>query len=68
MVTAGHRAAMLYVVQRTDTDRFTLARDIDPAYGAAFDKALAAGVEMLAYQCRMSPEEIEVTTRLPIVD
>ena len=30
------------------------ARDIDPAYGLAFDRARAAGVETLAYTCRIS--------------
>ena len=48
MVESGHRAVMLYLVQRTDCASFDLARDLDPAYGAAFDKARAAGVEVLA--------------------
>jgi sugar fermentation stimulation protein A len=37
MVTAGARAVMLYVIQIGSAQRFSLARDIDPAYGAAFD-------------------------------
>ena len=65
MVTAGHRAVMLFLVQRADATRFALARDVDPAYGAAFDRARAAGVEMLVYRCHVTPEEIAVTTRLP---
>ena len=67
MVAAGKRAAMLYLVQRSDTESLALARDIDPVYGAAFDAAHAAGVEMLAYQCQITPEEIVVTTRLPVL-
>ena len=53
MVAAGHRAVMLFLIQRGDTSAFALARDIDPAYAAAFDRAAAAGVEMLAYRCRV---------------
>lgn len=64
MVRAGHRAVMLYLVQRTDCSRFDLARDIDPAYGEAFDKAQAAGVEKLVYTTRISPEEILVDRAL----
>ncbi|MEJ0013241.1 MAG: DNA/RNA nuclease SfsA [Bauldia sp.] len=67
MKAAGHRAAMLYLVQRDDTAAMSISRDLDPAYGAAFDDARRAGVEMLAYQCRLSVEEIAVTTPLPVL-
>ncbi len=64
MVRAGHRAVMLYLVQRTDCDRFDLARDIDPAYGAAFDRARDTGVEKLVYTTRITPEEITLDRAL----
>ncbi len=55
---AGDRAVMLYLVQRTDCDRVGIAGDIDPAYAAGLAQARAAGVEVLAFDCRISPEEI----------
>ncbi len=64
MVAEGHRAVMLYLVQRDDCDAFNLARDIDPEYGEAYDKAIKAGVEILAYTCHITPEEIVVTSRV----
>ncbi|OED46438.1 sugar fermentation stimulation protein SfsA [Rhodobacteraceae bacterium (ex Bugula neritina AB1)] len=60
MVTQGHRAVMLYLVQRTDCSTFQLAADIDPAYADAFASARAAGVERLVYSTRISPDEITV--------
>src|SRR4051812_40705415 len=48
MAAAGHRAVMLFLVQIGSAQRFALARDIDPAYGRAFDLAREAGVEMIA--------------------
>ena len=45
MVAAGARAVMLFLVQIGSAERFALARDIDPAYGAPFDLARGAGVE-----------------------
>ncbi len=58
MVESGNRAIMLYLVQRNDGDDFSLARDIDPLYGAAFDDAVAKGVEALAIRCKISTTEI----------
>jgi sugar fermentation stimulation protein A len=58
---------MVYVVQRTDCDRFALAADVDPAYAAAFARAAAAGVEMLAYACRVTAAEIAIARPLPIL-
>ncbi len=43
MVATGARAMMLFVVQIGSSTAFALARDIDPAYGRAFDKACTAG-------------------------
>jgi sugar fermentation stimulation protein len=45
----GHRAVMVYLVQRNDASELALARDIDPAYGAAFDAARAAGVDAFVF-------------------
>jgi sugar fermentation stimulation protein A len=66
MVKAGHRAVMLYVVQRQDCDRFALAADIDPTYAAAFADAQAHGVEAIAYGCALSVEEIVLNKALTL--
>lgn len=65
MVAEGHRAVMLYLVQRTDCARLRLARDLDPAYGTAFDRAAAAGVETLAWDTAISPEGVSIRAPLP---
>ena len=67
MVKEGHRAVMLFLIQRNDATRLTLARDIDPGYGEAFDLARAVGVEAFAYRCRLSYEEIVVERRVSVV-
>ena len=68
MVKDGHRAVMFYLVQRGDgAAGVTIARDIDPAYGDALDKAKAAGVEIVAYGCKLNPEGITVAKPLPFL-
>jgi sugar fermentation stimulation protein A len=62
----GARAVMVYLVQRGDCDAFRLAADIDPGYAEAFRSVTAAGVEALAYACRLTTEEIAVERRIPI--
>jgi sugar fermentation stimulation protein A len=66
MVAQGHRAAMLYLVQRSDCARFRLASDLDPAYARAFDAARNAGVEMLAYGTRISPAGVDLGDQMPV--
>lgn len=66
MVEAGHRAVMLYVVQRSDCDRFAIADDLDPGYARALDRALGRGVEPLCVACEITPEEIAVVRPLPL--
>ena len=65
MVAAGHRAIMLYVVQRTDCARMALAADLDPAYAAAFTAARAAGVEGVAHACRITRDGVRLDGEIP---
>jgi sugar fermentation stimulation protein A len=67
MVRDGHRAMMVFLVQRSDARKLQLARDVDATYGQAFDQAVAAGVEAVALRCKVTPEEIKVTVAIPIV-
>lgn len=67
MAAAGNRAVMVFLIQRADAERFSLAGDIDPTYAAAFATAAAAGVEALALACRMSAEEVAVDKAVPII-
>ncbi|WP_424985675.1 DNA/RNA nuclease SfsA [Microbulbifer sp. S227A] len=56
----GHRAVMLYLVQRTDCTGFDLARDIDPDYATAYDAARDRGVETLCFGTRITPQDIDL--------
>lgn len=60
MVADGHRAVMVYLVQRADCEFFRPASDIDPAYADALKAASGAGVEVICYQCELTSSAIEV--------
>lgn len=66
VAAAGHRAVMLYLVQRTDCARLGIAADLDPAYAAAFDAARAQGVEVLCHGTRIGPEGVFPGDPLPV--
>jgi sugar fermentation stimulation protein A len=68
MVAAGSRAVMLFLIQISSARAFRLARDIDPAYGRAFDAARGAGVEAIAYRCRISCDGIELAQPVAIAE
>lgn len=59
MVAEGHGAAMVFLVQRPDCDRLSLASDIDPAYASAFAAAREAGVNTYAIGCDVTLDGIE---------
>jgi sugar fermentation stimulation protein A len=68
MRRAGHRAVMVYLIQRGDALRFKTARDIDPKYSDALASARIAGVEAYAISCRITPEAITVDRVLDAVE
>jgi len=66
MVAAGHRAVMIYLVQRSDCGSLRIAGDIDPAYLEALQRAMSLGVEALCVSCSVTPERVTVAGPLPL--
>jgi sugar fermentation stimulation protein A len=67
VLEAGGRAVMLFLIQIGSATGMRLARDIDPAYGAAFDRARARGLEAIAYRCTVNCEALDVTAPVPVL-
>ena len=65
-VKAGSRAVMLFLAQRADCHAFVAAADIDPVYAAGLRRAREAGVEVLAYACDVSQDNIRVGAALAL--
>lgn len=67
MAAGGLRPVQLYCVQRGDVEEVRPADAIDPEYGRTLREAIAAGVEVLAYRARVTPREIAIDKRIPVV-
>lgn len=63
----GHRAALLFVVNRTDCSDVDIARDIDSIYAEFFDLARAKGVEIYAYSAEISPQTVTLSRALNVI-
>ena len=62
----GHRAAVVFVIQRNDAQAFSTSDDSDPEFAVALRHAMAAGVEAFAYRCRVTERRVELAEQLPI--
>ena len=60
----GHRAAMVFVIQRSDCQNFRPADEIDSEYGRWLRRAVKAGVEVLPYAAKVTAREIVLTGRI----
>ncbi len=66
-VKAGHRAAVVFVVQRADASAFATNDPADPLLGETFRWACSVGVEAYAYSCRVTESSVRLDQPLPIV-
>jgi sugar fermentation stimulation protein A len=64
MAQAGERAVALFVLQRTDCDRFAPAADCDPKFAAALEEVQAQGVEVLVYGCDIGVDGVTLGRRM----
>ena len=65
-VSEGHRAAVVFVVQREDATRFQPHDAADPEFGEALRRAARNGVEVYAYGLRVSELSIPLHGSLPV--
>lgn len=67
MVKEGHRAVMLYIIQRTDEAPFRLADEIDSKYAETFEAVTKEGVEVLVYQSSITHDEINISKKVKMI-
>ncbi|MDZ7331312.1 MAG: DNA/RNA nuclease SfsA [candidate division KSB1 bacterium] len=63
----GHRAVILFLIQRYDGNYFGPASHIDPVYSAHLHEAYLNGVEVIAYRALVTPQSIELDRRIKTV-
>ncbi len=63
----GHRATAFFVIQMADVKDFSPNDDTHPAFGEALRAAAAAGVNVAAYTCRVTPESLVIDEAVPVV-
>lgn len=62
----GYRALLLFVIQMEGVKFFTPNLATHPQFGEALIKAREAGVEILAWDCRVTPDEMEIRNPVPV--
>lgn len=67
VVRRGERGVIFFLVQRPDAASVSPADAIDPEYGRLLRLAITSGVEALAYRARVTPDEIRISCRLPVI-
>lgn len=66
VAVSGLRAVLVFCVSHTGIKSVSPAEHIDPAYARTLREVVANGVEVLAYECEVSPERVRVSRQLPV--
>ena len=62
-----NKTYLLFLVQIQDAEYFKIAKDIDSEYYKNYLLAKKAGVNFLAYRCKISSREIKIEKKLKIL-
>lgn len=66
-VEQGHRATAFFVVQMADVLDFAPNDETHPAFGEALRQAAGGGVQVLAYSCHVTPQEVTLARPVPVI-
>ena len=63
----GYETYVFFVIQMKGVRYFTPNRETHPEFAQALEAAAAAGVKILAYDCRVEPARLEAADPVPVV-
>ena len=67
-IKKGYKPYVLFLTQIQNINNFRIAKDIDRIYFENYKKAKIAGVNFLAYRCKLSSKEIKIEKKINILD
>ena len=67
-IKKGYKAYLIYLVQIQNMEYFKIAKDIDIEYNKNYLIAKKAGVNFLAYRCKINSKQILIDKKLKILD
>lgn len=67
LVKDGQRAAVVFIVQRPDAVSVQANGLTDPDFAATLAQAQAAGVELFAYTCAVTLDEVTLERQIPVI-
>ena len=63
----GYEAYVLFVIQMNGVAHFTPNDETHKAFGDALRRARNCGVEIIAVECNVTPDSMEITNRVPVI-
>ena len=66
LVSLGDRASVVFIAQREDAYRFAPFDAVDPDFAEVLRQISEVGVEIHAYRCLVSTENIEIVEEVPV--
>ena len=67
-INKGYKSYLIFLVQIQNMENFKIAKDIDSEYYKNYLLAKKAGVNFLAYRCKISSKEIFIDKKLKIIN
>ena len=67
-IKKGYKTYLIFLVQIQNMEYFKIAKDIDNEYYENYLKAKKAGVNFLAYRCKISSKEIFIDKKITIIN
>ena len=67
-IKKGYKSYLIFLVQIQNMENFRIAKDIDSEYYKNYLLAKKAGVNFLAYRCKISSKEIYIEKKLKIIN